>query len=99
MSNLLEVNATTYTATFTAAANTDIDKAVVSVNVNSWQEVKGNPGMGATSSAFKVDTVTPAVAVSINNSDVNLAYDTATAPVARSLCESPRWTSTFSARR
>ena len=49
----------------------------MSVNVNSWQEVKGNPGMGATNSAFKVDTVTPAVAVSINNSDFNLAYDTA----------------------
>ena len=48
---------TTYTATFTAAAGTVISNGSVSVD-NAWHEINGNPGNGATRSAFVVDTVT-----------------------------------------
>src|SRR5256885_7992249 len=49
----------TYSATFTAAAGTDISTGSVSVD-STWHEAQGNPGTGATSSLFAVDTVTPA---------------------------------------
>jgi hypothetical protein len=57
---------TTYTATFTGAANTDISNGSVSVD-STWHEANGNPGTGATTAAFVVDTVTPTVAVAINS--------------------------------
>ncbi|WP_434722670.1 FG-GAP-like repeat-containing protein [Mesorhizobium sp. RIZ17] len=56
LSNLQKVNATTYTATFAAAANTQIGNASVSVTGNSWQEGNGNPGTGGTTGNFSVDT-------------------------------------------
>ena len=75
---LTQVNPTTYTALFTAAANTDISTAQVSVTANSWSEVNSNPGSGGSTPTFTVDTVTPTVAVAINSTDVNLAHNTAT---------------------
>ena len=78
LGSLTQVNPTTYTALFTAAANTDISTAQVSVTANSWSEVNGNPGSGGSTPSFTVDTVTPTVAVAINSTDVNLAHNTAT---------------------
>jgi hypothetical protein len=57
LSALTKVNATTYTATFTGAANTTINDAVVSVTAGSWQEINGNPGAAGNSAAFTVDTM------------------------------------------
>ena len=78
LGSLTQVNPTTYTALFTAAANTDISTAQVSVTANSWSEVNSNPGSGGSTPSFTVDTVTPTVAVAINSTDVNLAHNTAT---------------------
>jgi hypothetical protein len=65
---------TSYTATFTAAANTfDVDDATASVTAGSWQENNGNLGLGGSAPDFTVDTVTPMVVVTTSNSDVNLA--------------------------
>ena len=75
LGTLTAVNATTYTATFTAASGTDISNAAVSVD-NTWHEDNGNPGTAA-STSFTVDTVTPTAAVTIDHSDVNLAANTA----------------------
>jgi hypothetical protein len=72
----LSGSGTTYTAVFTAAAGKDISNGSVSVD-STWHEANGNPGTGATTAAFVVDTVTPTVAVSIN-STLNLAHNTAT---------------------
>jgi len=72
----LSGSGTSYTATFTAAAGTDINNASVSVTAGSWQETNGNPGSGSSTSPFTVDTVTPTVAVAINNNDVNAANPT-----------------------
>ena len=79
LSALTEVNATTYTATFTGALNTDINDAAVSVTAGSWQEVNGNSGAAGASSDFVVDTVTPTVSVDLSRKDLTLAHDTATA--------------------
>ena len=94
LSALTEVNATTYTATFTGAVNTDINDAAVSVTAGSWQEVNGNPGAAGSSSDFVVDTVTPTVSVGVSSTDVNIAHNTATvtftfseAPTAFSLSD------------
>ena len=57
----------TYTATFTANANTDISNGSVSVTAGTWHEANGNPGTGATSTAFVVDTVTPTAAVTVGS--------------------------------
>ena len=57
LSALTEVNATTYTATFMGAVNTDIDSAVVSVTAGSWEEINGNPGAAGGSGAFTVNTM------------------------------------------
>ena len=81
LGNLQQVSATQYTATFTGATNTDISNASVSVSAGSWQESNGNPGSGG-STAFTVDTVTPTVVVTTNNTDVNLAHGTATVTFA-----------------
>ena len=48
-------------ATFTAAANTDIANASVSVVAGSWQEANGNAGLGGSTGNFVVDTVTPTI--------------------------------------
>ena len=72
----LNGSGTSYTATFTAATGTDISNASVSVTAGSWQEANGNPGSGGSTSPFIVDTVTPTVAVAINNNDVNAANPT-----------------------
>src|SRR5258706_480107 len=77
LSNLVMVDATHYTATFTAAAGTDISNGSVTVD-STWHEANGNLGTGSTSTAFVVDTVTPTASVSVNSSDVNLAANTAT---------------------
>jgi ribosomal protein L6P/L9E len=94
LSNLQQVNATDYTATFTAAVDTYIGDALVSVTAGSWSEHNGNPGSGGSTANFIVDTVTPSVSVSINNTDVNVANNTATvtftfseAPVSFSLTD------------
>jgi hypothetical protein len=89
LTNLQEINPTTYTATFTAAAGYDSDTqgpATVSVAAGSWQEDNGNPGTGG-STTFTVDTVTPTVSLSIDSTDVNLVHDTAT--VTFSFSEAP----------
>ena len=57
LSALKEVNATTYTATFTGAVNTDINDAVVRVTAGSWQDANGNPGAAGSTKAFTVDTM------------------------------------------
>ena len=57
LSALTEVNATTYTATFTGAVNTDINDAVVSVTAGSWEEINGNPGAAGSSAVFTVNTM------------------------------------------
>jgi hypothetical protein len=59
LSNLQEVNGTTYTAAFTGATNTDISDATVSVTAGSWEEVNGNPGAGGSTVDFTVDTIAP----------------------------------------
>src|SRR4029077_18592556 len=82
LSGLAMVDATHYTATFTAAPGTDISNAVVRVTNGSWQEDHGNAGTGGDTGNFVVDTVTPTVAVSINSSDVNVAANTATVSFA-----------------
>jgi hypothetical protein len=61
LSGLQQVDATDYTAIFTAAANTDISNASVSVVSGSWQEANGNPGLGGSTGTFVVDTVTPTI--------------------------------------
>src|SRR5258706_5674134 len=66
-----------FTATFTAAAGTDISNGSVTVD-STWHEANGNLGTGSTSTAFVVDTVTPTASVSVNSSDVNLAAHTPT---------------------
>ena len=85
LGTLTEVNATTYTATFTAASGTDISNAAVSVD-NNWHEDNGNPGTAA-STSFTVDTVTPTVAVATSNTDVTVAHNTAT--ITFSFSEAP----------
>ena len=85
LGTLTAVNATTYTATFTAASGTDISNAAVSVD-NTWHEDNGNPGTAA-STSFTVDTVTPTVAVATSNPDVTVAHNTAT--ITFSFSEAP----------
>ena len=60
--NLVEVDNTHYTATFTANPNTYTDDAVVSVIAGSWTENNGNTGNGGSTGDFTVDTVAPKVA-------------------------------------
>src|SRR5665213_2360248 len=60
LSNLQMVDATHYTATFTANPGTETDAASVAVTAGSWSEDNGNPGNG-NSITFTVDTVVPAV--------------------------------------
>jgi hypothetical protein len=78
LSNLQQINATTYTATFTAAAGIDITNASVGVFAGSYTDLAGNLGIGGNTGSFTVDTLTPTVAVSISNTDVNVANDTGT---------------------
>src|SRR5262249_35897362 len=56
LSNLVKVDLTHYTATFTAAANTLINNASVSVTSGSWSDNNGNPGAGGATANFTVDT-------------------------------------------
>ncbi|HEY7242627.1 MAG TPA: Ig-like domain-containing protein [Xanthobacteraceae bacterium] len=74
-----EINPTTYTATFTGAADTDITNASVDVTAASWQEGNGNPGAGGITNLFTVDTETPTVSVSIDNTHINLLDPSAVA--------------------
>ena len=67
---------TEYTATFTAAANMDISNASVSVIAGSWQEADGNLGAAGSTGSFTVDTVTPTVTVTTDNTFVNQARTT-----------------------
>jgi hypothetical protein len=67
----LSGSGTTYTATFTGAANTDINDATVLVKAGSW-------GSGNSTPPFTVDTVTPTVTVTTSNTDVNVAHNAAT---------------------
>ena len=60
LNNLQMVDATHYTATFTANPGTETDAASVAVTSGSWSEDNGNPGSG-NSITFTVDTVVPAV--------------------------------------
>jgi probable HAF family extracellular repeat protein len=76
LSNLQQTDATHYTATFTGAANTDIANASVSETAGSYQDAAGNAGTGGSTAPFTVDTVTPTVAVSIDNTAVNVANPT-----------------------
>src|SRR5262249_22996706 len=52
LSNLVKVDATHYTATFKAAANTSINNASVSVTSGSWSDNNGNPGAGGATANF-----------------------------------------------
>ena len=76
LGTLTSVNATTYTATFTASVQHRHHQCGGERRSRAWHEANGNPGAGA-STSFTVDTVTPTASVSINNSDVNLAANTA----------------------
>jgi hypothetical protein len=86
LSNLTQVDATHYSATFTGAATTDTGSASVVVD-SAWHDVNGTTGGGSSSGNFTVDTVTPTVAVTTSNSDVNLAHNTAT--ISFSFSEAP----------
>jgi probable HAF family extracellular repeat protein len=79
LSEVREVNPTSYTATFTGAADTDTPNASVSVTPGSWQEGNGNAGAGGSTDSFTVDTETPAVSVSIDNTHINLLNPSALA--------------------
>src|ERR1700730_10018697 len=72
----------TYTATFTAASGTDISNASVSVAAGSYHDSAGFAGTSGSTTNFTVDTVTPTVAVSIDNTDVNVANGTGTVTFA-----------------
>ncbi|WP_456770930.1 hypothetical protein [Bradyrhizobium sp. USDA 4448] len=50
-----QVDSTHYTATFTAASNTQINNGSVSVD-SSWHEGNGNAGAGTTSMPLVIDT-------------------------------------------
>ncbi len=76
LSNLQQIDATHYTATFTGSANTDISTASVSVTASSYQDLADNAGAGGSTASFTVDTVTPTVAVSIDNTVLNVANPT-----------------------
>jgi hypothetical protein len=52
------------------------------LTAGSYQDVAGNAGTGGSTTSFTVDTVTPAVAVSIDNTDVNVANGTGTVTFA-----------------
>jgi hypothetical protein len=71
LSNLTQVDATDYTATFTGAANTDTGSASVVVD-SAWHDANGTIGGGGSSGNFTVDTVTPTVAVTTSNSALTL---------------------------
>ena len=76
LSFLQQVNATTYTAFFTGAPNTDTTNASVSVTAGSWQDANGNAGATGSTAPFTVDTVTPTVTVSIDNAHINVSNPT-----------------------
>ena len=82
LSNLQQIDATHYTATFTGAANTDISNAVGERDRRHLAGGQRQCRAGGSTAAFTVDTVTPTVAVSINSTDVNVANDTATVTFA-----------------
>ena len=94
LSYLQQVNATTYTATFTGAPNTDTTNAAVSVIAGSWADGNGNAGAAGSTAPFTVDTATPTVTVSIGNTHINVTNPTglvtftfSEAPVAFSLAD------------
>jgi autotransporter passenger strand-loop-strand repeat protein len=64
---------TSYTATFTAAADIDIGNAVAAVTTGSWQEV--NAGTGAGTTPFTVDTVTSTDSGSDGSGTFSLQYE------------------------
>ena len=74
----LSGSGTSYSATFTANAGVVDAAATVSVINGSYHDAGGNAGIGGSTTPFTVDTVTPTVAVAINNTDVNLAHNTGT---------------------
>src|SRR6202040_4096803 len=76
LSNLMMLDASHYTATFTGAPGTDIPSAQVSVD-SAWHEDNGNAGSAGSTPNFVVDTVTPTVAVTTSRTDVNMANNTA----------------------
>ena len=67
LSNLVMVDATHFTATFTAFDGIQISNASVSVIAGSFHDINGNVGLGA-STIFAVDTLAPRVAISTNDS-------------------------------
>src|SRR5205085_1441349 len=75
LSGLKAVDATHATAIFTADVGIHISNASVNVTPLSWQDGTGGPGTGGSTGSFSIDT--PAVAVAIDRSDVNLANNTA----------------------
>jgi large repetitive protein len=82
LSQLVLVDPTHYTATFTAAPGIDIGNATISVLAGSWHVAGGIAGLGGSTAPFTVDTVTPAVAVSIDRASLDLAHTTATVTFA-----------------
>jgi len=76
LSNLQQVDATHYTATFTAAANTEISNGSVSVTSGSWSEGNGNPGTSGSTGNFVVDTVPPITVTSVTYQTSNPAKPT-----------------------
>jgi large repetitive protein len=77
VSNLLEVNSTTYMAMFTGSADTSTNNASVSVTAGSWQDGNGVAGAGGSTAPFTVDTVVPTVSVSVDNTVLNAAHPSA----------------------
>ena len=59
----------------------------MSVTAGSYQDLAGNAGAGGSTANFTVDTITPTVSVSIDNTDVNIANSTGT--VAFTFSEAP----------
>ena len=71
LSNFVMVDATHYTATFTADPNIEISNASVSVIGGSYHDTNGNTGLGGTTT-FSVDTIPPTVEITTNDSDLKI---------------------------
>ena len=66
LSDLVMVDATHYIATFTAADGIQTNNASVSVINDSYHDINGNLGLGA-STTFTVDTLKPSVTISTDD--------------------------------
>ncbi len=76
VSNFVQINPTTFQMTFVPAANTADPTNLISVLNNSYTDIHGNAGSGASSSNFTINTVPPDVippqpVISLSTATVN----------------------------